>query len=92
MTDLVSDTPPVAQSPKRKFSFRFPNLSNHGTVGSDKDNNIGNGIASNTNILSNTNRTRNFTEEINNVPDLQVSNLIIFNKIFFIVYLNCISI
>lgn len=81
MTDLVSDSPATAQSPKRKFSFRFPNLSHHGSM--DKDNHIGspsmsNGSASHTNTLTymGSGKNRNFSEEIKNVPDLQVIYLL----------------
>lgn len=74
MTDLVSDTPVVAQSPKRKFSFRFPNLSHHSSI--DKDTSCsGNGNSgphqSNTNTMNYAAKGRNFSEELKNVPDLQ---------------------
>lgn len=109
MTDLVSDTPPVTQSPKRKFSFRFPNLSHHGSGSGggsssvDKDSpsgsthhhssGSGNAGAGSHQMHSGSNgstsgaggslhgsvsqhshhKTRNFSEEIKNVSDLQVS-------------------
>lgn len=73
MTDLVSDTP-VLQSPKRKFSFRFSNTTTPST--NDKCSNIASqctSISSNTHALTNLNKGRNFSEEIKNVPDLQVN-------------------
>lgn len=75
MTDLVStESGSVAQSPKRKFSFRFPHLSNNHTLGGDKDFNssIGNGSSSNSNTLTHTKERKNFSEELRNAPDLQV--------------------
>lgn len=77
MTDLVADVP-VAQSPKHKFSFRFPNLGSH----SDRDASVGhrsgsNGESNSSGIGSGSQntigRTRNFSEELKNVSDLQVS-------------------
>lgn len=67
MTDLVSDSPST-QSPKRKFSFKFPHLSHQS---SDKD-----ASSSGHHKSANANRPRNFCEEIQNVPDLQVSFVI----------------
>lgn len=78
MTDLVSENSSVAQSPKRKFSFRFPNLSHHNSIDKDPNSATASGHASNTNTLTYSNRSRNFSEEIKNVPDLQV----IFNDFF----------
>lgn len=83
MTDLVSDSPSIAQSPKRKFSFRFPNLSHHGSI--DKEHHSANMSMSNGTISPHTNtltyagtgKNRNFSDEIKNVPDLQVSLFII---------------
>lgn len=72
MTDLVSENSSVAQSPKRKFSFRFPNLSHHSSIDKDQGSASTSGHASNTNTLTYSNRSRNFSEEIKNVPDLQV--------------------
>lgn len=82
MTDLVADTPPVVQSPKRKFSFRFPNLSHHNSV--DKDaasssttahnghHNAG-GLYGPMTAQSNAiPKHRNFSDEVNSVADLQV--------------------
>lgn len=74
MTDLVStESGSVAQSPKRKFSFRFPHLTNNHTLG-DKDLNasMGNGSSSNSNTLTHTKERKNFSEELRNAPDLQV--------------------
>lgn len=70
MTDLDQNT---NQSPRRKFSFRFPNLSsNH-----DKDN-PGAQMMSGTSTLTHQNNSskerRNFSEDVKNVPDLQVSS------------------
>lgn len=75
MTDLVADGVSVTQSPKRKFSFRFPNLTAAGThgVGGEKDATLnGSGNNSNSNTLTQKER-KNFSEELKNVPDLQVS-------------------
>lgn len=64
MTDLVNDS--NAQSPKRKFSFRFPHLVHHG----DKElSSTGNGQHHKGMHGA---KTRNFSEEVKNVPDLQV--------------------
>lgn len=74
MTDLVSDANQQTQSPKRKFSFRFPNLS-HGQHSHDKDMSpLSNSNNSNSNTLNSSayKERRNFSEEVQNVPDLQV--------------------
>lgn len=75
MTDLVNDSTNT-QSPKRKFSFRFPHLAHHSNSG-DKDSSM-----ASPNVQhhkgSHGFKTRNFSEEAKNVPDLQVNNLIIF--------------
>lgn len=80
MCDLVSDPTPSTQSPKRKFSFRFPNLSGHGS--SDKSHGSGlttggstGGSASHMNSLSPNSKKKNFTEELKSIPDLQVGKL-----------------
>lgn len=85
MTDLVADTPPVVQSPKRKFSFRFPNLSHHSSVDKDTGSSSGtshnghhhsgaSGSSGSTTALSHASQKHhNFTDEVNNVADLQVS-------------------
>lgn len=68
MTDLVNDS--TAQSPKRKFSFRFPHLVHHSSSGGDKDSSSsGNGQHSKG---MHGVKMRNFSEEAKNVPDLQV--------------------
>lgn len=70
MTDLVNDS--TAQSPKRKFSFRFPHLVHHSSSGGDKDSSSsGNGQHSKG---MHGVKMRNFSEEAKNVPDLQVKN------------------
>ncbi|XP_031622638.1 activated Cdc42 kinase-like [Contarinia nasturtii] len=66
MTDLVNDSTST-QSPKRKFSFRFPHLVHHSNNG-DKD------LAASPSSQhkgSHGFKTRNFSEEAQNVPDLQ---------------------
>ncbi|KAI8128580.1 Tyrosine-protein kinase PR2 [Lucilia cuprina] len=76
MCDLVSDPTPSTQSPKRKFSFRFPHLSGHGS--SDKSHGSGLSAAGGTggstthmNSLSPHSKKKNFTEELKSIPDLQ---------------------
>ena len=89
MTDLVSDTPQVAQSPKRKFSFRFPNLSHHSSIDKTGPGAGGVGTSLNGNHSSgNGNHQhhkggRNFSEELKNVPDLQV-NFIFIHFIYYV--------
>lgn len=75
MCDLVSDQPPPTQSPKRKFSFRFPHLSGHGDKSHQSGgNSSGNGgSSSQMNSLSPHSKKKNFTEELKSIPDLQVS-------------------
>lgn len=68
MTDLVSDTT-NAQSPKRKFSFRFPQLAHS----LDKDGSSSAAQNHSPKGAHGPNRARNFTEEIKNLPDLQVT-------------------
>lgn len=68
MTDLVNDS--TAQSPKRKFSFRFPHLVHHSSGGDKDSTSMGNGQHPKC-------KTRNFSEEVKNVPDLQVNAAII---------------
>lgn len=69
MTDLVNDS--TAQSPKRKFSFRFPHLVHHSSSGGDKDSSSsGNGQHGKGMHGA---KMRNFSEEVKNVPDLQVN-------------------
>lgn len=66
MTDLVNDSTST-QSPKRKFSFRFPHLAHHSN--GDKDSAAS---PSSQHKGSHGFKTRNFSEEAKNVPDLQV--------------------
>lgn len=70
MTDLVSDSQ-SAHSPRRKFSFRFPHLAHHQSV--DKDSTVQTPQNHHPKGVHNVNRTRNFTDEIKNLPDLQVN-------------------
>lgn len=67
MTDLVNDS--NAQSPKRKFSFRFPHLVHHSNSGDKESSSSGNGQH---HKGVHGVKTRNFSEEAKNVPDLQV--------------------
>lgn len=71
MTDLVNDSA-NAQSPKRKFSFRFPHLAHHNSV--DKESASGSLNGHHKGMLGM--KTRNFSEEVKNVPDLQVNKLV----------------
>ncbi|XP_075165992.1 activated Cdc42 kinase-like [Haematobia irritans] len=79
MCDLVSDQTPSTQSPKRKFSFRFPHLSSHGSSHHGGDKNHGSGLhnpgtggsTTNMNSLSPHSKKKNFTEELKSIPDLQ---------------------
>jgi hypothetical protein len=76
MTDLDQNS--STQSPRRKFSFRFPNLShstNHDGLSQTGNMNGNNAHQQNINYKE----RRNFSEEAKNVPDLQVS--IAFNDI-----------
>jgi hypothetical protein len=75
MTDLDQNT--ATHSPRRKFSFRFPNLS-HSTSHEKDGSSLANPGNSNTlNHHQGMNYTgkdrRNFSEEAKNVPDLHVS-------------------
>lgn len=77
MTDLVSDSS-NAQSPRRKFSFRFPHLAQQSTS-MDKSPMGANGSHINKTaaaMAGSANKARNFSEEIKNVPDLQVRSKI----------------
>lgn len=69
MTDLVSDST-SAHSPRRKFSFRFPHLAHHQSV--DKDTASPTAQSHHAKGAHSVNRARNFTDEIKNLPDLQV--------------------
>lgn len=68
MTDLVNDS--TAQSPKRKFSFRFPHLVHTSSGGDKESSSSGNGQH---HRAIHGMKTRNFSEEVKNVPDLQVN-------------------
>lgn len=100
MTDLVADTPPVVQSPKRKFSFRFPNLSHHNSVEKDTGSSSGtshnghhhsgaSGSSGSTTALSHApQKHHNFSDEVNNVADLQVNEHIFFFRILKLLHLH----
>lgn len=77
MTDLVTDSA-SAQSPKRKFSFRFPHYLAHHSASVDKDATIGSPSGQHHKSFQSSNKTRNFSEEVKNVPDLQVNNSVFF--------------
>ncbi|XP_037713243.1 activated Cdc42 kinase-like isoform X2 [Drosophila subpulchrella] len=73
MIDLVSDQTPAIHSPKRKFSFRFPHLSNNGA--SDKASGLG-GASGSAHTPTHGNaspfsKKKNFTEELQSIPDIQ---------------------
>nr|XP_017092487.2 activated Cdc42 kinase-like isoform X2 [Drosophila bipectinata] len=73
MINLVSDQTPATHSPKRKFSFRFPHLSNS----VDKSGSLGGGAASGTALTpthgnaSPFSKKKNFSEELQSIPDIQ---------------------
>ncbi|XP_034131033.1 activated Cdc42 kinase-like isoform X1 [Drosophila guanche] len=81
MIDLVSDQTPATHSPKRKFSFRFPHLSNSSSGGGDKAHSFGGaggGSASGSGhtpthagSASPFSKKKNFTEELQSIPDIQ---------------------
>lgn len=73
MTDLVTDSA-SAQSPKRKFSFRFPHYLAHHSASVDKDAVIGSPSGQHQKNIQSSNKSRNFSEEVKNVPDLQVND------------------
>lgn len=77
MTDLVTDSA-NAQSPKRKFSFRFPHLAHH-SASVDKDSTTASPSGQHHKGAQGSNKTRNFSEEIKNVTDLQVLKIDNFN-------------
>jgi hypothetical protein len=81
MTDLVADQNTNAQSPKRKFSFRFPNLthSSHEKEANGQQNNGANTLTHQSSGNSSKER-KNFTEEVKNVPDLQVRKFGIYSN------------
>lgn len=73
MTDLDQNS--STQSPKKKFSFRFPHLSHsagHERDGSSSSSTL-NGNLSMHHQNANYKERKNFSENIKNVPDLQVS-------------------
>jgi hypothetical protein len=70
MTDL--DQNPSTQSPRKKFSFRFPHLS-HSAGHDGSSGSAVNGHSSNHQQNSNYKEKRNFSEAAKNAPDLQVS-------------------
>lgn len=74
MTDLANDSTNT-HSPKRKFSFRFPHLAHHSNSG-DKDSSMASPNGQHQKG-SHGFKTRNFSEEAKNVPDLQVNNHIV---------------
>jgi hypothetical protein len=73
MTDLDQNS---TQSPRRKFSFRFPNLTHSGSHDKDSSTMSGltNGALGSSQGGSYQGKERmNFSEAAKNVPDLQVS-------------------
>lgn len=78
MTDL--DQNPSTQSPRRKFSFRFPNLSHsisHDRDGSSLTSGGNNNLGNHQHGINYVGKDkRNFSEEAKNVPDLQVSSVV----------------
>ncbi|XP_036331325.1 uncharacterized protein LOC118742986 isoform X1 [Rhagoletis pomonella] len=79
MNDLVSDQTSNTQSPKRKFSFRFPHLTSGGgsdkTSGSNGSPTAGGSSSANAaaqKSLSPYSKKKNFTEELESIPDLQI--------------------
>lgn len=82
MTDLDQHS---TQSPRRKFSFRFPNLSH--STSHDKDNAALNGLSNGNSYAAqggmyNGKERRTFSEAAKNVPDLQVSTKFLVIGIF----------
>lgn len=81
MNDLVCDQSSNTHSPKRKFSFRFPHLTSSGSNASDKASGgnssptagSANANAAGQKSLSPYSKKKNFTEELESIPDLQVS-------------------
>lgn len=74
MTDLDQNS---THSPRRKFSFRFPNLSHsnsHDKDGSQLTGGGSNTLNHHTGLHYVGKDRRNFSEEAKNVPDLQVSD------------------
>lgn len=83
MTDLVQDPMSSSQSPKRKFSFRFPlghtNQVGSGGTGHDQSRSLDEGSVRNEEGSSSTTSRkfgtygRHFSDELKNVADIQVS-------------------
>uniref|UniRef100_A0A034V5D9 non-specific protein-tyrosine kinase n=1 Tax=Bactrocera dorsalis TaxID=27457 RepID=A0A034V5D9_BACDO len=79
MNDLVCDQSSNTQSPKRKFSFRFPHLTSSGSNASDKASGgnssptagSANANAAGQKSLSPYSKKKNFTEQLESIPDLQ---------------------
>ncbi|CAD7015182.1 unnamed protein product [Ceratitis capitata] len=80
MNDLVADPATSTQSPKRKFSFRFPHLSSGSGHGADRASGgsgsptAGGSVSGSTaphKSLSPYSKKKNFTEELESIPDLQ---------------------
>ncbi|XP_033233262.1 activated Cdc42 kinase-like isoform X2 [Drosophila pseudoobscura] len=79
MIDLVSDQAPATHSPKRKFSFRFPHLSNNSS--GDKAQSFGGAGGGSAGGSGHTpthagsaspfSKKKNFTEELQSIPDIQ---------------------
>lgn len=82
MTDLDN---PSTQSPRKKFSFRFPNLSHSGGHDGSSSNAV-NGHSSNHQQSTNYKEKRNFSEAAKNAPDLQVS---IISQFLCLIYGGC---
>lgn len=84
MTDLVQDpVASAAQSPRRKFSFKFP--LGHATIGGSGshmtqslDGGSGGGVGGGEAVTTTTNKFgasgRHFSDELKNVTDIQVSS------------------
>lgn len=72
LADLVSDGTAMSQSPKRKFNFRFPNLVHHSNSAEKIQNQSTDQNGAQHKTPSNSNRNGNFSDEVKNVPDLQV--------------------
>lgn len=82
MTDLDQHS---THSPRRKFSFRFPNLTHSGSH--DKDNSTMSGLSNGQSYnaqggMYQGKERRTFSEAAKNVPDLQVSKKFPIHKFF----------
>lgn len=76
MTDLGAEGTNPLHSPKRKFSLRKPHMSGGSSGDHDPQSLRSSNGYSNTNTLTNKER-RNFTEELQNLPDLQVCEIVL---------------